>query len=882
MPSTSQELTEKEILDKAFNNCQKLHKFDQGFKVIQNMLSQLKLAEQNKIIDVSMSKDYNQILFLINQKTLEKQNRLKAENTDLKNQYTSTFKENLNTNYTTPDNTKVSVEDLFNCNISKIPYVKTPSDANNSSATNENKSVPANANASQSTPINSSKSAMNSQKPAVPATKNPGSTLEPNVPQKPSTKRSDNKVTFGINNTPQPSVTKKTQANNNNKNTNTAQNGQVSSATFNKNKELINSVNGKMNKQANDFQSSSNFKPIVNSQKNMIQTMDDLLAEAGALNDNAILSEVRKIRNIISNMAAIVKMQMEKLEKIFETIDTEGLLSRQGDIIKNLNYLQTKYPSLLVHGDTAMLNMEMPSDFVSGKSNWEAIKKKYIELKYLKKDLDRVNSKISNEIANYRQDIEKLVNQQLQAQLKPIIDIYSNRAKAMNNNSMFAIKVLTFIKKLDFKNLDFDKYFTEMASSAEDNHIKKYAKNSKVTYNDDYLINFHQKYPKNIHDDSNIDKNTVSKVPSNLDSLSLSSKAVSFQKTKQKPTNNVAGDLQSASASSGRSKRVSTTSSTSIAAGSAGQQKNKDKAASDKQSAASGSAHKSTHTGKSHKKSTTNASVNVSAADSATPSVKSDSVSAKTSDKDNKALDLSDISWSSLKSSKTLDELIKKVNDYSLPSPFSSVVSDSLLEIRSLKGLAEKIMEQYYEKFDKLYTNPNEKRYIKLEMQMNNIRNKYGDFVNIGMTWGYSDLNSIPKPDNFTGTDDDWNNFKSNYEKLNNEYETLSSELYSKMNELYSKKKNLDKQTESKLKSEVISKLEKIKSDLDKERLGQSLSEKKNILESVIKYIEDLIKKSADFFRNVSKIYSIKDDPTKKMWKYQKRRGQSVLDSAFS
>lgn len=853
-------MTPKEILNKAFNNCQELHKCKLGFQVIQTMKKDLASAKQFKFIDASTLKTYDQVLTQITQKGLEKQNRLKAENTTLKNQYTTTSNGNLETSYITPDNKKVSVEDLFNCKIDKVPYIQPKnksSDSNNSSTTIEKKSSPNNATVSESTSINSSKSAMNSQKPPV-------SILKSTVSQKP-TSTSDKKVTFGIDNT-RPLVTKKTQANNNNKNTNVAHNGQISSADFNKNKELIKSVKGNMNRQTNDFQSSYSFKPIVNSQKNMIQTMDDLLAEAGALNDNAILSEVRKIRNIISNMAAIVKMQMGKLEKIYETNDTIGVLSRQDDMKKNLNYLQTKYPSLRVSERSALMKVPMPSNFVSGKSNWDAIKKRYIELKSFEENLNKINSEISNEILRCCQDTEKFVNQQLQAQLKPIIDIYSNRAKEMNNNSMFAVKVLTFIKKLDFKNLDFDKYFNEMVSSVADNHIKKYANNSKVTYNDDYLINFHQKYPKNIHDDSNIDKNTVSKAPSDLGSLSLSGKTVSFQKTKQKPTNNVTGKLNSGSTPSGNPKNGSKP----VAAGSTKHQNKKHKDA-------TVSAHKSTHTGKSHKKSTANMSVNVSAADSATPSVKSDSVSTKNPEKDNKALDLSDISWSSLKSSKTLDELIKKVNDYSLPSPFSSVVSDSLLEIRSLKGLAEKIMEQYYEKFDKLYTNPDEKRYIKLEMQMNNIRNKYR-----GLQGGFSDLKSIQKPDNFTGTDDDWNNFKSNYEKLNNEYETLSSKLYSKMNEPYLKKKNLDKQTESDLKSKVISPLERIKSDLNTELSNLSLSNKKAILESIIKYVEDLIEKYSDFSRNVSKIYSIKDDPTKKMWKYQKRRGQSVLDSAFS
>lgn len=849
----------KNILDKAFNNCQELHKCQLIFQEIKHMKDDLNLAK--KFISGDKLEPFDIFLNQAYSKEFEEQNRLKEENANLKNQYTSQFKDNLKTNYTTPDNTEVSVEDLFNCNISKIPHVKTPSGSANSSRTSNNQSVSVNANSPKSAPINSSKSAINSQKPAVPYSKNPVSTLKPNVPQKPLTKNSGKKVTFGINNT-QPPVTKKTQVNNNNKNTNTAQNGQASSAAFNKNKELIKSVMGKMNRQADDFQSRPKFKPIANSQKNMTQTLEELFFEAKMLNDNIIISEMTKITNIIDNMHTIVKMRKGKLEKIFETIDTEGLLSRQGDIIKNLNYLQKKYPSLFVPGDTDILNMEMPSDFVSGKSNWDAIKKGYIELKYLEKDSDKVNSKISNEIANCRRETEEIVNRNLQDQLKPMIDIYSNRAKTMDNNNMFAIKVLTFIKKLNFTSLGLDEYFNEMASSAEDNHIKKYANNSKVTYNDDYLINFNQKYPKNIHDDSNIDRNTISKGPSNLNSLSFSSRAVSFQKSENKQTNNVADKSNPAAPTpSGSSKSVSKTSSPPVAAGS--NKKNKNKDAPDKKSAATVSTAKSTLTDKPPKKSTTNTS----------GTVKSASVSTKTPGKDNKALDLSDIDGSLSKSSKILDKLIEKVNSYQFAGrPFSDVVYDNLKNIKPLKGLAEKIMEQYYEKFDKLYTNPDEKRYIKLDMQINNIHNKYQDFVSIGVTWGYSDLESVPKPSNFTGTDADWNNFKSDYKKLNNEYNTLSSKLYSEQNNIYLKKQDLDKQTESELETGVISQLGKIKSDLDAELSHQSLSGNKDILNLIIKYVEDLIKKYSNFSRNFSKIYSIKDDPTKKMWKFAKRK----------
>lgn len=809
----------KNILDKAFNNCQELHKCQLIFQEIKHMKDDLNLAK--KFISGDKLEPFDIFLNQAYSKEFEEQNRLKAENTDLKNQYTSTFKENLNTNYTTPDNTEVSVEDLFNCNISKIPHVKTPSGSANSSRTSNNQSVSVNANSPKSAPVNSS-----------------GANYEP--------RNTGPRATFNIDDL-KPPKNKKMQ--NNSQNTNATQSKQASSDDFNKNAELIKSVKGKMNRQADDFQSSSNFKPIVNSQKDIYQTIIDLLAEAGALNDSAILSEVEKIRNIMSNMTVIVKRQQGELEKIYETTDTEGLLSRKGDITKNLDYLQKKYPCLLAHGDDVVLNMDMPSDFVSGKSNWDAIKKRYIELKYLKKNLDKVDLKIFNEIRDYQQDFEKLVNKQLQDQLKPIIDIYSNRAKAMNNNSMFAIKVLTFIKKLNFKNLGFDKNFIEMTSSAADNHIKKYANNSKVTYNDDYLINFNQKYPKNIHDDSNIDKNTVSKMPSNLDSLSLSSKAMSFQKN---TTNNVTGGkLKPGSASSGSPKNVSTTPSTPVDAGS--NKKNKNKDAPDKKSAATVSTAKSTLTDEPHKKSTTNTS----------GTVKSASVLARTSDKNNKALDLSDIDWSFSKSSKTLDELIEKVNSNRFK--FSDGVSDNLKNIKHLKGLAEKIMEQYYTDFDNLYTKSDQKRYIKLDMQLNNIRNKY-------RVLGYPDSKNIPKPDNFTGTDNDWNNFKSAYNNLDNEYNVLSSKLGSQMNEIYSMKNNLDNQTKSNLESKVISPLKQIKSGLDRELPNLALEAMKKILESIIKYVKDLIEKYSDFYRNFSKIYFIKDEPTKKMWKFTKRK----------
>lgn len=894
----------QKILDKAYDNCQKLHTCNRMLELVKKIANVLNSVREKEIVNKMNLDGYTSQIEKFRKTISEKQQSLKNENDQLKLKYNNAYHSFKNQSYRLPGEEEISIYDLFDCKIDKIPPKKKSSDANNSSATSKKQPVPADANSPKSKTINSSKS----EKPAVPATKNPLSPLKPNVPQKPLTKNSGKKVTFGINNT-QPSVTKNPQVNNNK---NAARNEQASSATFNQNKELIKSVMGKMNRQTNDFQSSSGFEPIVNSRKNMFQTLEELYFEANMLDDNIIISEMTKITNIIDNMHTIVKMRKGKLEEIYQTNDTEGLLSRQDDITKNLDYLQKKYHFLLVYGDNDILDKDMPSDFVSGESNWNEIKKRYIELKHLEKKLNEVNSKISNKICACRQDTEKLVNKQLEEQLKPVVDIYSNRAKAMDNNSMFGIKVLTFIKKLNFKNLDFGERFNEMVSSVKDNHIKKYANNSKVTYNDDYLINFQKKYPKNIHDDSNTDRNTVSKMPSNLNSLSLSSKAVSFQKPKKKQTDNVAGKLKPAapassgspknvsepvdagstpknknkdasatktsaqqqkknvtsklkSASPGSSKKDSTKSSDSVDAGSIKHQKKKHKAA-------QGSVPESTHTDKSHEKSPTNASVNVSEVGSKKHSVRSDSVSTKNPEKDNKALDSSDpISWSTLKSSKTLDELIEKVNGYSLTSPFSPVVSDSLLKIKSLKGLAEKIMEQYYEKFDNLYTNPDEKRYIKLEMQINNIQNKYKDFVSIGTDWGYSDLKSIPKPSNFTGTNEDWDNFKSNYEKLNNEYETLSSGLYSKMNELYSKKQKLDEETKSTLKSEVISKLEKIKSDLDRMKSELQNDDQKKIVKSIIGYVGSLIKKYSDFSRNVSKTFSIKNDPTKTMWKYQKR-----------
>lgn len=159
-------------------------------------------------------------------------------------------------------------------------------------------------------------------------------------------------------------------------------------------------------------------------------------------------------------------------------------------------------------------------------------------------------------------------------------------------------------------------------------------------------------------------------------------------------------------------------------------------------------------------------------------------------------MNLSAIGYSSLKSSKTLDGLIERVNSYSGNGPLPDIVIDTPLKIKNLKGLSEKIMEQHYVKFDSLYKNPEHKRYLKLDMQINDIRNKYKDFVNIEIPGRYSDLKSIPQPDDFFGTDKEWNDYKSYYEKLNNEYEALSSEWSSTINELYSKQQNLDKQTE--------------------------------------------------------------------------------------
>lgn len=66
--------------------------------------------------------------------------------------------------------------------------------------------------------------------------------------------------------------------------------------------------------------------------------------------------------------------------------------------------------------------------------------------------------------------------------------------------------------------------------------------------------------------------------------------------------------------------------------------------------------------------------------------------------------------------------------------------------------------------------------------------------------------------------------------------------------------------------------MEKIKSDLDKKKSEKIQGDnQKKIVKSIIEYVERLIKKYSDFSRNFSKIFSIKDDSTKEMWKYQKR-----------
>lgn len=266
-------------------------------------------------------------------------------------------------------------------------------------------------------------------------------------------------------------------------------------------------------------------------------------------------------------------------------------------------------------------------------------------------------------------------------------------------------------------------------------------------------------------------------------------------------------------------------------------------------------------------------------------SVKSAGVLAKTSDNDNKALDLSGINYSYKKSSKTLDRLIDRVSR--TLSSCSYHFLDDLYLIKYTKGMAESIMKKYNEKFAETFKDhPKIKEYIIVSEKVEHLEESYPDLKGIGWTdrcRGSFDLKSFycvtdtdDPPENFKGGSSDWQALVADYKQLCRGRDSLSTDIGGIVGAVpYSSMwKNLSDAADSAISQKVISPLEKIKSNLNNQKISLS-GQSEDTVDSIIKYTEYLIEKYSNFSRNYSKIHFSADKLEKNKWHSQK----PIIDS---